>query len=115
MIETVCHHEETCKDFPVTLCVNAFRGFMNEFMNITRLEAEKPSKTKRKKKKKHKAEEYIVHSGHLFHFIIINIPTACEVCSSFLLWPIERSLVCRSKCSSLYTYLLDYEKYLPNR
>ncbi len=70
---------------------------MNEFMNITRLEAEKPNKTKRKKKKKHKAEEFISHGGHMFQLNMINIPTACEVCSSFFLWPIERSLVCRSK------------------
>ncbi|XP_065224768.1 unconventional myosin-IXAa-like isoform X2 [Planococcus citri] len=96
VIETVCLHEETCKDFPVTLCVNAFRGFMNEFMTMTRLEAEKPSKAKRKKKKKHKGDEYLSHVGHLFQLNIINIPTACEVCSSFFLWPIEKGLVCRN-------------------
>lgn len=97
MIETVCFHEETCKDFPVTLCVNAFRGFMNEFMTMTRLEAEKPSKTKRKKKKKHKGDEYVSHGGHMFQLNMINIPTACEVCTSFFLWPLERSLVCKSE------------------
>lgn len=69
---------------------------MNEYMN-SRVEADKPSKTKRKKKKKHKVEEFISHEGHQFQLNIINIPTACEVCSSFFLWPIERSLVCRSK------------------
>jgi hypothetical protein len=73
--------------------VNAFRGFMNEFMS-TRAE-EKPNKTKRKKEKKRKVET-IKHKGHTFLLTIINIPTACEICNSFFMWPIERGLVCQS-------------------
>lgn len=81
----------------MTLCVNAFRGFMNEFMSQNRVETEKPSKTKRKKQKKQKSEDHIIHGGHVLQMSMINIPTACEVCTSFFLWPIERSLVCRSE------------------
>lgn len=33
--------------------------------------------------------------GHIFQLTIINIPTACEICQLFLLWPIERGLVRR--------------------
>lgn len=92
----MCGNEKIQDDFPVTLCVNAFRGFMNEFMNQNRVDTEKPSKTKRKKEKKQKSEDHINHGGHVLQMSMINIPTACEVCTSFFLWPIERSLVCRS-------------------
>ncbi|XP_063930776.1 unconventional myosin-IXa-like isoform X2 [Zophobas morio] len=94
-METVCQREqkENDKDFPVTMGVNAFRGFMDEFMS-TRAE-DKPNKTKRKKEKKRKVET-IKHKGHTFLLTIINIPTACEICNSFFMWPIERGLVCQS-------------------
>lgn len=95
----MCGNEKIQDDFPVTLCVNAFRGFMNEFMNHNRVDTEKPSKTKRKKGKKQKSEDHIIHGGHVLQMSMINIPTACEVCTSFFLWPIERSLVCRSECN----------------
>ncbi|XP_012232804.1 unconventional myosin-IXb-like isoform X2 [Linepithema humile] len=97
VMETVCKQENTREDFPVTMGVNAFRGFMNEFMTIVRTEApEKQSKSKRKKEKKRKQEEPIRHGNHTFQLTIINIPTACEVCTSFFMWPIERGLVCQN-------------------
>lgn len=99
-METVCYKENTKEDFPVTMGVNAFRGFMNEFMAQNRLE-EKP-KTKRKKDKKRKIDEVILHFGHMFQLTIINIPTACEICTSFFMWPIERGLVCQSKFTTKY-------------
>lgn len=100
VMETVCKQENTREDFPVTMGVNAFRGFMNEFMTIVKTEApEKQSKSKRKKEKKRKQEEPIRHGNHMFQLTIINIPTACEVCTSFFMWPIERGLVCQSKQS----------------
>ncbi|XP_055612970.1 unconventional myosin-IXb-like, partial [Uranotaenia lowii] len=80
-------------DFPLTMGVNAFRGFMNEFMNSR--ETEKP-KTKRKKDKKRKHDEHTTFNGHTFQLTIINIATACEICQQFLLWPIERGLVCQN-------------------
>lgn len=95
-MQTVCNQEQTGEDFAVTMGVNAFRGFMNEFMNLTRLE-EKPNKAKRKKEKKRKIEDAITYAGHTFLLTIINIPTACEICTSFFMWPIERGLVCQSK------------------
>lgn len=100
-METVCKQENTSEDFPVTMGVNAFRGFMNEFMTMVKNEAlEKQSKSKRKKDKKRKQEEPVLHGNHLFHLTIINIPTACEVCTSFFMWPIERGLVCQSEFSN---------------
>ncbi|XP_043474580.1 unconventional myosin-IXa-like isoform X2 [Leptopilina heterotoma] len=97
VIETVCKQENTREDFPVSMGVNAFRGFMNEFMKLSKTEAiEKQSKSKRKKEKKRKQEEPIRHGNHTFQLTIINIPTACEVCTSFFMWPIERGLVCQN-------------------
>ncbi|XP_050309561.1 unconventional myosin-IXa-like isoform X2 [Anthonomus grandis grandis] len=93
---TVCQRElkeNETKNFPITLGVNAFRGFMDEFMS-TKSE-DKPNKTKRKKEKKRKVETYKC-KGHTFLQTIINIQTACEICNSFFMWPIERGLVCQS-------------------
>jgi RhoGAP domain len=92
-METVCQREKKSSDFPVTMGVNAFRGFLNEFMAQNKLE-EKP---KEKRKKEKKRDDLVTHGNHLFQLVIINIPTACEVCSSFLKWPIERGLVCQCK------------------
>lgn len=47
-------------DFPLTMGVNAFRGFMNEFMSSR--ETEKP-KAKRKKDKKRKHDEHTTYNG----------------------------------------------------
>lgn len=112
VMETCCGRRD---DFPLTMGVNAFRGFLNEFM-VSR-ETEKP-KAKRKKEKKRKVDEHTNFygelaerwsfrfrfiacdefvlspiTGHTFQLTIINIPTACEICQQFLLWPIERGLV----------------------
>lgn len=55
---------ETCSgrkdDFPLTMGVNAFRGFLNEFMN--RRVTEKP-KVKRKKEKKRKIDDHTNYNG----------------------------------------------------
>lgn len=90
VMETCCGKKN---DFPLTMGVNAFRGFMNEFMNTR--ETEKP-KVKRKKDKKRKADEHTNFNGHSFQLTIINIPTVCEICQLFLLWPIERGVVCQN-------------------
>ncbi|CAB3374023.1 Hypothetical predicted protein [Cloeon dipterum] len=88
----VCRKERTSSDFPVTMGINAFRGFLNEFMALNKVE-EKP---KEKRKKEKKRDDLVSHGGHLFQLNIINIPTACEVCSLFFMWPIERGLVCQN-------------------
>lgn len=84
IMQTVCEHEGTGSDFPTTMGVNAFRGFLNEFMNSTekknREEKQKPSKarkTGRKDKggKRQRLEENITHLGHSFVTTVINIPT----------------------------------------
>lgn len=59
VIETACGKTD---NFPKTMGVNAFRGFMNEFMSSR--ETEKP-KLKRKKDKKRKADEQILFNGKM--------------------------------------------------
>lgn len=109
VMQTVCKQENTREDFPVTMGVNAFRGFMNEFMALAKSEAmEKQSKSKRKKEKKRKQEEPIRHGNHMFQLTIINIPTACEVCTSFFMWPIERGLVCQSEL--IFVFFLKFHR-----
>lgn len=101
-MKTVCSSDNTQDFSSVTMGVNAFRGFMNEFMAEQQHQAEKPRDKKRKKEKKRgKPEENFTFQGHTFLLTIINIPTACEICSSFFMWPIERGLVCQSKLNCL--------------
>lgn len=57
VMETCCGKKD---DFPLTMGVNAFRGFMNEFMSSR--ETEKP-KAKRKKEKRRKVEEHTSYLG----------------------------------------------------
>lgn len=102
IMETVRQHQHVKDDFPTTMGVNAFRGFLNEFMNKSQREHEKPRKTKRKKEKKRKVDEPVKFAGHNFVLTIINIPTFCEICSSFFMWPIEKGLVCQSKGLELF-------------
>lgn len=60
VMETCCGNKKD--DFPLTMGVNAFRGFMNEFMSSR--ETEKP-KAKRKKEKKRKIDEHTSYNGKL--------------------------------------------------
>ena len=108
VMKTVCNAENNREDFSVTMGVNAFRGFMNEFMALSRVEMEKPNNKKRlKEKRRWKMEDNISFNGHFFMLTVINIRTACEVCNSFFMWPIERSLVCQSK-SFFFKLILIY-------
>jgi len=102
IMETVCRDENIGGDFPTTMGVNAFRGFLNEFMNSFRVEEKVKVAKTRKERKKEKATKRQKNDensilGHSFVSMVINIPTACEICSSFIMWPIERGVVCQSK------------------
>lgn len=90
VMETVCAREGST--LSITMGVNAFRGFMDEFM--THHDTEK-ARTKRKKDKKGKTDG-IQFKGHTFIVTIINIHTECEICKTIIMWPIERSLTCQT-------------------
>ncbi|CAK1542108.1 unnamed protein product [Leptosia nina] len=91
VMETVCAREGST--LSITMGVNAFRGFMDEFMS--QHETDK-ARTKRKKDKKRKVDDPIQYMGHTFILSMINIPTECEICKTFFMWPIERSLICQT-------------------
>lgn len=90
---SVIDQECSRETFPLTMAVNAFRVFLDEFRNLYRSENKPKSKGKKRKRKK-KASQLIEHCGHVFALVVINIPTACEVCSNSL-WLTERGLVCQ--------------------
>lgn len=66
VMETSCGNKKD--DFPLTMGVNAFRGFMNEFMSSR--DTEKP-KAKRKKEKKRKIDEHTNYNGNFLLLFIL--------------------------------------------
>ncbi|CAL2029784.1 unnamed protein product [Caenorhabditis brenneri] len=91
---------KTCKEenvsFPTTLGVNAFRGFLNEFMHIQSKKKrgkEKSSMIKKVGKKRRKSDVTAVHAGHRFRADVVHVPTYCEVCNQ-LIWHHEKLFIC---------------------
>jgi hypothetical protein len=101
--------------FPTTMLVNAFRGFLDEFQHQLR-EEERDAKKKRRltpsdkergaekrreeetnkkarRRRRPPEEEPLAQGKHLLYQIDINIPTACEVCNSFM-WR-DKALLCK--------------------
>ncbi|KAF1769018.1 hypothetical protein GCK72_000831 [Caenorhabditis remanei] len=78
---------KTCMEenvsFPTTLGVNAFRGFLNEFMHTQ----------SKKKRGKEKSSMIKVHAGHRFRADVVHVPTYCEVCNQ-LIWHHEKLFIC---------------------
>ncbi|KAJ0175182.1 hypothetical protein K1T71_009323 [Dendrolimus kikuchii] len=116
VMETVCAREGST--LSITMGVNAFRGFMDEFMG--QHDPDK-ARTKRKKDKKRKADDPIQYKGHTFILSMINIPTECEICKTFFMWPIERSLICQTcklashkKCYTKVTTLCRKDTVTPS-
>uniref|UniRef100_A0A158Q830 Myosin motor domain-containing protein n=1 Tax=Elaeophora elaphi TaxID=1147741 RepID=A0A158Q830_9BILA len=67
--------------FPTTLGVNAFRGFLNEFLH----EQTKMKKSSKKsnvlenvRKKRRKSDATVYHNGHRFKLEYVHVPTYCE-------------------------------------
>lgn len=85
---------ETCgnksEDFPLTMCVNGFRVFMNEFMSSR--EMEKP-KAKRKKEKKRKIDEHTNYNGR--DFFLLSWTTMTEI-ARILMCSFFNFHICRS-------------------
>nr|ACI49219.1 hypothetical protein Csp3_JD05.004 [Caenorhabditis angaria] len=92
---------KTCKEetvsFPTTLGVNAFRGFLNEFMqqqSKKKRGKEKSSMIKKVGKKRRKSDVVsTIHCGHRFHADVVHVPTYCEVCNQ-LIWHHEKLFIC---------------------
>ncbi|XP_067665746.1 unconventional myosin-IXb-like isoform X10 [Haliotis asinina] len=105
-------HERTNATFPVTMGINAFRGFLDEFIKNhagkkreEKKKDEKKLENKNAKKDKNR-KDAVEHLGHKFLQVQFNIPTFCELCSS-LIWIMEKGQVCQvckytchKKCST---------------
>ncbi|XP_052795146.1 unconventional myosin-IXAa-like isoform X4 [Mya arenaria] len=108
-MEATCAEEQVTIDFPVTLCINAFRGYLDEFRksaNTRKKEAKHKKKQKREKAKKDK--DVIDHQGHRFLQGQFGIPTFCEMCSN-IIWSLEKGYVCqvcKSTCHKKCMYKL---------
>lgn len=95
---------KVCKDkvgdsaFPVTMGINAFRGFLDEFIREKRKKpVEKPKRKKKRPKKRHKKHvevKTLLFGSHTFVQMKVNIPTQCEVCNLFL-WLSNDVLTCQ--------------------
>ncbi|KAJ8304274.1 hypothetical protein KUTeg_017857 [Tegillarca granosa] len=96
-LEAEVTQEGTDASFPVTMGVNAFRGYLDEFIKNHR----KPDKKEEKKvnhREKHKREkqkkDVFEFLGHKFTQVQFGIPTFCELCSN-IMWIMEKGSVCQ--------------------
>uniref|UniRef100_A0A158QZM2 Unconventional myosin-IXb (inferred by orthology to a human protein) n=1 Tax=Nippostrongylus brasiliensis TaxID=27835 RepID=A0A158QZM2_NIPBR len=97
VLTKVCKEEKV--SFPTTLGVNAFRGFLNEFMQ-----------NQKKRGSKQKSGIIKLHNGHRFKADLVHVPTYCEVCNQFM-WHAEKIFICigcriscHKKCHSKITH-----------
>ncbi|XP_063737565.1 LOW QUALITY PROTEIN: unconventional myosin-IXAa [Eleginops maclovinus] len=96
--KTMRQEQRDWRESPVTVWVNTFKVFLDEFMteykpldsSISR-QVPKPERKKTRKKDTDIVEE---HNGHIFKSTQYSIPTYCEYCSS-LIWMMDRACVCK--------------------
>ncbi|GMT28295.1 hypothetical protein PFISCL1PPCAC_19592 [Pristionchus fissidentatus] len=99
LLTKVCKEDKVI--FPTTLGVNAFRGFLNEFMQQQKKnKANKPKSTattliKSVRKKRRKSDVSVIHNGHRFRTDVVHVPTFCESCDQFM-WHGEKIFICSS-------------------
>ncbi|XP_034535502.1 unconventional myosin-IXAa [Notolabrus celidotus] len=96
--KTMRQEQRDWRESPVTVWVNTFKVFLDEFMTEYKpldstliKQAPKPERKKRRKKDNDIVEE---HNGHIFKSTQYSIPTYCEYCSS-LIWMMDRACVCK--------------------
>uniref|UniRef100_G3PXX3 Myosin IXA n=1 Tax=Gasterosteus aculeatus aculeatus TaxID=481459 RepID=G3PXX3_GASAC len=95
--KTMRQEQRNWRESPVTVWVNTFKVFLDEFMteykplDSTPSKVPKPERKKRRKKDPDIVEE---HNGHIFKSTQYSIPTYCEYCSS-LIWMMDRACVCK--------------------
>ncbi|XP_049453418.1 unconventional myosin-IXAa isoform X1 [Epinephelus fuscoguttatus] len=96
--KTMRQEQRDWRESPVTVWVNTFKVFLDEFMQVYKSQdstlskqVPKPERKKRRKKDTDIVEE---HNGHIFKSTQYSIPTYCEYCSS-LIWMMDRACVCK--------------------
>ncbi|WKX90047.1 hypothetical protein Q1695_009130 [Nippostrongylus brasiliensis] len=110
VLTKVCKEEKV--SFPTTLGVNAFRGFLNEFMQNQKKRGSKQKSgiIKSVRKKRRRSDVTVLHNGHRFKADLVHVPTYCEVCNQFM-WHAEKIFICigcriscHKKCHSKITH-----------
>uniref|UniRef100_A0A8C4NSB4 Myosin IXA n=1 Tax=Dicentrarchus labrax TaxID=13489 RepID=A0A8C4NSB4_DICLA len=105
--KTMRQEQRDWRESPVTVWVNTFKVFLDEFMteykplDTTISKVPKPERKKRRKKDTDIVEE---HNGHIFKSTQYSIPTYCEYCSS-LIWMMDRACVCKCECACKYVFI----------
>nr|KAG5705932.1 hypothetical protein BaRGS_010822 [Batillaria attramentaria] len=81
----------------LVMALNAFRGFLDEFMKQqpARRRERKEERKQPVKRDKHKKDNMVEHMGHKFLQVQFSIPTFCEYCSS-LIWIMDKGQVCQA-------------------
>ncbi|XP_025078499.1 unconventional myosin-IXa-like isoform X4 [Pomacea canaliculata] len=92
VLEAEMHKEQT--DAPLVMAHNAFRGFLDEFMNKHAGRRREQRKTDKPMKPYKQKKDMVEHLGHKFLQVQFNIPTFCEYCSS-LIWIMDKGHVCQ--------------------
>ncbi|CAL8243937.1 unnamed protein product [Lota lota] len=97
--KTMRQEQRDWRESPVTVWVNTFKVFLDEFMieykTLDSMQNKQMPKPERKKRRKKDADIVEEHNGHIFKSTQYSIPTYCEYCSS-LIWMMDRACVCKS-------------------
>ncbi|XP_049898020.1 unconventional myosin-IXAa isoform X1 [Epinephelus moara] len=96
--KTMRQEQRDWRESPVTVWVNTFKVFLDEFMQVYKSQdstlSKQVPKPERKKRRKKDADIVEEHNGHIFKSTQYSIPTYCEYCSS-LIWMMDRACVCK--------------------
>ncbi|CAL8352353.1 unnamed protein product [Merluccius merluccius] len=96
--KTMRQEQRDWRESPVTVWVNTFKVFLDEFMTeyktLDSMQSKLMPKPERKKRRKKDADIVEEHNGHIFKSTQYSIPTYCEYCSS-LIWMMDRACVCK--------------------
>ncbi|KAM8894379.1 unconventional myosin-IXAa isoform 3-T4 [Spinachia spinachia] len=96
--KTMRQEQRDWRESPVTVWVNTFKVFLDEFMTeykpLDSTLSKQVPKPERKKRRKKDADIVEEHNGHIFKSTQYSIPTYCEYCSS-LIWMMDRACVCK--------------------
>lgn len=108
----VCQQQHSWESFPVTMGVNAFRGYMDEFRTLASKKGldKLVSINKRRENpfmrrtNRRRMKEVVERQGHKMFMTIANIPIVCEICAclvklgSRVLVCNDCKLTCHKKC-----------------
>jgi hypothetical protein len=112
VILNVCQREQAWETFPVTMGINAFRGYLDEFRTLAAKRGfDKFVSANRRREypfmrrtNERRMKEVVERQGHKMFMTIANIPIVCEICTSLVklgsrvLVCNDCKLTCHKKC-----------------